>query len=263
MSLDSVYYPGYIDVHCHLPNNYFFRDIGTYIPQWFQQGLLHIVSVSQDYKESLRSIELSKKYPEMVIPTIGIHPWKAHKKYSELKLFDKLLNENEEIGILGEIGLDFHFISQKERYPFQDKVLTFFFEQAEKRNLRVMLHVKGAEEEIVRYIETRTLPGKNCCIHWYSGPFQTLLKLIDLDCYFSCGPALNYSRKHQQVLKSVPFDRLLTESDGNVKYQGRVGHPGMMSEVLDLITNITNTNRGDLQQRIINNSLCFLGRKKE
>ncbi|UCG90285.1 MAG: TatD family hydrolase [Candidatus Heimdallarchaeota archaeon] len=249
----------YIDVHSHLPDNYFFKDINTYIMQWRHQGLMHVVSVSQNYTESLRSIELSNIYAE-IIPAIGIHPWKAHKKHDELQDFNQLLSENKEIKILGEIGLDYHFIKRKERYSFQKKVLDFFFIQAEKRDLRLMLHVKGAEAEIADYIETSTLPGKNCCIHWYSGPTQILKKLIDLDCYFSCGPALSYS-KHQKVPKRVPLDRLLTESDGNVKYQGRVGHPGMMSEVVDLIANITNQNRNELQQLIIHNSLSYLGKK--
>lgn len=261
MTTKTTHSASYIDIHCHLPDNYFFKDINTHISQWSQKGLIYVVSVSQDYKESLRSIDLSKKYPNMVIPTIGIHPWKAHKKHSEINYFEQLLSENKEISILGEIGLDFHFISQKERYLYQKKVLDFFFEQAEKRDLRVMLHVKGAEEEIARYIETRTLPGKNCCIHWYSGPSRILKKLIDLDCFFSCGPALNYSRTHQQVLKSVPLNRLLTESDGNVKYQGRVGHPGMMSEVIDLITKITNQDRTEIRQKVVKNSLCYLGKK--
>ncbi|MFX1515465.1 MAG: TatD family hydrolase [Promethearchaeota archaeon] len=252
---------GYIDIHCHLPDNYFFKNIHTYILQWSQQGLMYIVSVSQDYKESLQSIELSKKYPDMVIPAIGIHPWKAHKKYGEIQLFENLLSENREILILGEIGLDFHFISQEERYPYQKRILDFFFQQAEKRNLRIMLHVKGAEEEIATHIESTTLPGKNCCVHWYSGPSRILKKLVDLDCFFSCGPALNYSRKHQQVIKSVPSNRLLTESDGNVKYQGRIGHPGLMPEVVDLVANITHQNRNDIQKRIIENSLCYLGKK--
>ncbi|MFX0122113.1 MAG: TatD family hydrolase [Candidatus Hodarchaeota archaeon] len=261
MSLISTHSTSYIDIHCHLPDNYFFKDINAHITQWYQQGLMYVVSVSQDYSESLRSIELSKKYPNLVIPTIGIHPWKAHKKYGELKHFHQLFSTNTDINIVGEIGLDFHFISQKERYLYQRRVLEFFFEQAEKRDLRVMLHVKGAEEEIASYIETSTLPGKSCCIHWYSGSSRILKKLIDLDCYFSCGPALSYSPKHQRILDSVPLNRLLTESDGNVKYQGRMGHPGMMLEVIDLIANITNQNRNELQQQIVENSLYYLGKK--
>jgi len=261
MFAETAHSASYIDIHCHLPDNYFFKNIQTHISQWYHQGLVHVVSVSQDYKESLRSIELSKKYPDIVIPAIGIHPWKAHKKYGEIELFEKLLSENREIPILGEIGLDFHFVSLEDRYPYQKKILDFFFQQAEKRDLRVMLHVKGAEEEIAGFIESRTFPGKNCCIHWYSGASRVLKKLIDLDCFFSCGPALNYSRKHQQVIKFVPLDRLLTESDGNVKYQGRIGHPGLMSEVVDLIANLTNQKRDELQKLIIENSLCYLGKK--
>ncbi|MFX1285813.1 MAG: TatD family hydrolase [Promethearchaeota archaeon] len=251
----------YIDVHCHLPDNYFFKDINNYIIQWYQQGVIHVVSVSQNYAESLRSIELSKKYSQ-IIPAIGIHPWKAYEKQDELRDFDQLLSRYKEIRILGEIGLDYRFIKHKEKYSFQKKVLDFFFTQAEKRELRLMLHVKGAEAEIANYIETRTLPGKNCCIHWYSGPTKILKKLVDLDCYFSCSPALSYS-KHQIVPKMVPLDRLLTESDGNVKYQGCVGHPGMIPEVVDLIADLANHNRNELQQIILHNSFSYLGKREK
>jgi TatD DNase family protein len=103
-------------------------------------GLKNVVSVSQNYRESIRTLELEKKYPMVIIPAIGIHPWKAHKKYEELDLIKELLSQHQ-VKILGEIGLDKHFIKQKERYPFQYKVLDFFIELAERGDYRLMLHI--------------------------------------------------------------------------------------------------------------------------
>ncbi|MHA2227515.1 MAG: TatD family hydrolase [Candidatus Hodarchaeales archaeon] len=248
----------YVDIHCHLPEKYFFKNINEYIKRWSEQKITNIVSMSQNYKDSLCSLELSQKYPE-VIPAVGIHPWKAHKSHIELDNFKKLLEENKTIKILGEVGLDYHSISQKDRYPYQKKVVDFFFHQAEQRKYRLMLHVKGAEEEITNTIETNNVPGSHCCIHWYSGPIQTLKKLIDLDCYFSCGPALSYSAKHQKIPRMVPIDRLLTESDGNVKYQGQVGHPGMMPEVITQIANLRGEPKTQIAEIVFQNSYCYLG----
>lgn len=222
--------------------------------------LRHVVSVSQNYRESIRTLELEKKYPTFIIPAIGIHPWKAHKKYEELDLIKELLNQHK-VKILGEIGLDRHFTTQKERYPFQNKVLDFFIKKAEEKSYRLMLHIKGAEQEIINRIETSTIPGKHCCIHWFSGSTKMLRKLIDLDCYFSCGPALEYSIKHQQVPLMVPLERLQTESDGNVKYRGRVGHPGLIPEVVSLIANLTGHSSYKIQEIVLNNFYEFLGNK--
>ena len=248
----------YIDFHCHLSDNYFYNSIDTYIKTWNQLGLKHIVSVSQNYRESLRTLELEKKYPNMIIPAIGIHPWKAHKKIEELSLIKDLLSQHKQIRILGEIGLDKHFIKQTERYPLQQKVLDFFFEQAEKQDYRLMLHVKGAEQEIIDRIETSSIPGSHCCIHWFSGTEKLLKKIIDLDCYFSCGPALKYSIKHQQVPKEAPLKRLLTESDGNVKYQGIIGQPGLMPDVTKLLADLTKKTNRKIQQTVLNNFYQFL-----
>lgn len=224
-------------------------------------GLRHVVSVSQNYRESIRTLELVEKYPRIIIPAIGIHPWEAHKKHEELDLIKELLSKHK-IKILGEIGLDRHFITQKERYPYQNKVLDFFIDLAEQENYRLMLHIKGAEDEIINRIETSTISGKYCCIHWFSGSNKVLRKLIDLDCYFSCGPALEYSIKHQQVPLITPLERLLTESDGNVKYRGRVGHPGLIPEVVSLIANLTRYPSIKIQEKVMRNFLHFLGIKQ-
>lgn len=248
----------YIDVHCHLPENYFYKSIDTFIKTWKRLGIKNIVSVSQNYRESLRTIELSQKYPKIIIPAIGIHPWKAHKKIEELSLIKGLLSQHKQIRILGEIGLDKHFIKQTERYPLQQKVLDFFFELAEQQDYRLMLHVKGAEQEIIDKIETSSIPGSRCCVHWFSGTEKTLQQFIDLDCYFSCGPALKYSTKHQQVPKKAPLERLLTESDGNVKYQGTIGQPSLIPDVTNFLSDLVKNSLNEIQKTILNNFHRFL-----
>ena len=252
----------YIDVHCHLPVNYFYKSIDIYVKSWIQIGLKYIVSVSQNHMESIRSLELANKF-QNIMPAIGIHPWKAHKKHNELETLKELIINHKEIRILGEIGLDKHFIKEKDRYPLQQKVLDFFFELAEQGNYKLMLHVKGAEEEIINRIETSTVPGHHCCIHWFSGSTNLLKKFIDLDCYFSCGPALEYSPQHQQVPKMIPIERLLTESDGNVKYRGQVGHPGLIPEVVDRLANLTELPHNEMKQIVLNNFLRFIEIKKD
>ncbi|MHA1967856.1 MAG: TatD family hydrolase [Candidatus Hodarchaeales archaeon] len=240
----------YIDVHCHLPVNYFYKSIDSYIKSWKEIGLTYIVSVSQNHMESLRSIELANKY-EFIVPAIGIHPWKAHKKHNELEKLKDLLIKNKKVKILGEIGLDKHFIKEKDRYPFQVKVLDYFFELAGEGGYRLMLHIKGAENEIIYKIETSSISGQDCCIHWFSGSKNQLNKLIDLDCYFSCGPALKYSQKHRQVPKMIPIERLLTESDGNVKYQGQIGHPGLIPQVINQLASLTKQSKKEIKENVL------------
>ena len=138
------------------------------------------------------------------------------------------------------------------------KVLYYFFELGEKGDYRLMLHVKGAENEIIDQIESSSISGQECCIHWFSGSLNQLKKMIDLDCYFSCGPALKYSPRHQQVPKMAPLERLLTESDGNVKYQGQIGHPGVIPQVIDQLALLTEHSHQQIKEIVIKNFYEFL-----
>ncbi|MFW9854642.1 MAG: TatD family hydrolase [Candidatus Thorarchaeota archaeon] len=248
----------YIDIHCHLPLNYFYRRIDALLEKYRLMGIQLIVSISQDYKDTKRSLELARKYPDNIIPTLGIHPWKAHKKLNELEFCEDILKENPNIRILGEIGLDYHFISQQQRHASQKEVFNHFLKLAERRRLPMMLHVKGAENEVANYIETSSLSGNFFCIHWFSGPTTILNRLADLDCYFSCGPALDYSPKHQNVAKVVHLDRILTESDGNVKYRGKIGHPGLIPEVIATISSLKQCPEDKVQHSILKNSYKYL-----
>ncbi|NHJ00841.1 MAG: TatD family deoxyribonuclease [Candidatus Heimdallarchaeota archaeon] len=247
----------FIDVHCHLPENYFYKDIESHLKNWKANNVKYIASMSQNYEESLISIHLAKKFPE-IIPAIGIHPWKAHKHINELSKFEELMNSDVEIKNIGEIGLDFHFIKEEKRYQPQQEVFEFFLKQAEKRNLSIMLHVKGAERRIIEIMSSSSVPGKKICIHWYSGNLAHLKMLKEMDFYFSCGPALAYSPKHQEVPKIITKDRLLTESDGNVKYQGKIGHPGLMDEVVRKIAELKNESAKDIEISLWKNGLSFL-----
>ena len=72
------------DAHCHIPHKSFLKDFDLEISmrKWKKMGLEYVVGVSTKLSESNRIIELAETYNE-IIPTIGIHPWKAKKPLTE------------------------------------------------------------------------------------------------------------------------------------------------------------------------------------
>jgi Tat protein secretion system quality control protein TatD with DNase activity len=51
--------------------------------------------------------------------------------------------------MIGEIGLDHHFIDDRSQYDAQLKVFEFFLSVAKEQKKIVNLHTKGAEREII------------------------------------------------------------------------------------------------------------------
>ncbi len=240
------------DAHCHLANKDFLKefDIANSMEEWSGSGLEYVIGVSTKLSETLKILEMSRSFEE-IIPGVGIHPWKAKRKMDEelKEEFLQIVKNYKEI-VIGEIGLDHHFIKKEERYLYQKEHFNFFLHIAEKNNLPVNIHLKGAEKETSEILTSYKIPSENILIHWYSGPKNVLRQFIERDYFFSINPSILTGSTHIEVLKNVSLNRILTESDGNVKYtidDIRVsGSPGIIPKVISKIVEIKNIQTDEL-----------------
>ncbi|HUT80547.1 MAG TPA: TatD family hydrolase [Candidatus Bathyarchaeia archaeon] len=248
----------YIDSHCHLGDNYFYHKIDDFITNWQDLGIKKIASMATNLKTARRNIELQKQYPEIIIPGIGRHPWGAYKTTEEeLLQFEQIIGQAKTDIIIGEIGLDFYFVKEKEKQEKQIPIFISFLEIANKYEKPVMLHLTRAEKEIYEILNTLKIKGNVCC-HWFSGTEEILKKFIDLGCYFSINPAFLRSRNHRKVLEIIELDCLLTESDGPLKFQNEIGSPALMPFLCEEIAKIKKCSLVDLTTIIRSNFNRFI-----
>jgi TatD DNase family protein len=221
----------YIDCHCHLADNIFYRKISENITDWKNLGIVKIGAMATNMKTTARILELQEQFPEIIIPSIGRHPWGAHKvKLEDRKKYKQLVIQNTN-AIIGEVGLDYYFVKDKNQQETQKPLLSFFLQLAQKYKRSVMLHVTGAEKDISETLKTHKITVNVCC-HWYSGPIKYLKELNNLGCYFSINPSFIQSKNHKKILEIVDVKQILTESDGPVKFQGKVNSP----EIIPFLT---------------------------
>ena len=247
----------FLDCHCHLADNFFYRNIDELIQEWKGYGLKKIGTMSTNIKSIHRNIKLSLKFPDFITCGIGRHPWGAHKiSEEELSQIEKLIIENKK-AIIGEVGLDYYFIKEKEKQEKQKPLLKAFLEMAKKHKRSLMLHTTGAEKDIYQMLSTFQ-PEVNICCHWYSGSEEILRKLNDLGCYFSINPAIIRSKSHRRILEIVSLERLLTESDGPVKSKGITNTPKIMPELIAIIAKELKIKDNELAMIIIENFSNYL-----
>lgn len=146
---------------------------------------------------------LNKNLPSFLIPTCGVHPWRADKL--TVKEMESFL---QEVPIIGEIGMDCVWCDVP--LPIQEKIFEEQLELASALQKPVILHTKGQEREISALI--RKYPNRYL-VHWYSCD-DHLDSYIEQDCYFSIGPDVWWNPSTRHVAKEVPCNRILTETDG-------------------------------------------------
>ena len=183
------------DAHCHLDKENKLLKILT-------ENNISATINCQNEKEWRHHHFLTKQFDFLTL-SAGIHPWDADK--FTFKEFEPILKETS---IIGEIGMDNEWTdvslnSQKNIFIEQ---LAFAYEHQKP----VILHTKGQEKEILDII--KDYPN-HYLVHWYSANHY-LQDYIALDCYFTVGPSVGTDIAVQEVVKQVPLNRLLVETDG-------------------------------------------------
>ena len=207
-------------------------------------------SISQE-----RVLEIANKHSE-IYASLGIHPEevKMNEKIEQQidSIIDLIKQNKQKICAIGEIGLDHHFVKDKALYPLQKTIFNKMLLLAQDLELPVNLHTKGAEKIVFDTLPSYKIPNVN--IHWYSGP-ENFLKLgMDRGYYFSITPAISYSPVVKKVVLNVDKEHLLLESDGPVKYSGKIGVPAMVKNVLNSISKLKEINSDELEKQIEENT---------
>lgn len=199
-----------LDAHCHIdrykaPNKIamdadkrgVFTIAMTNLPSHFLAGLPHV--------RNIKRIRLA----------LGMHPLAASHHMSERKLFEQSLPLTS---FVGEVGLDFSR-EGKDTQELQIDTFRFIAKLVSGTHKVISLHSRGAEAEILEILAEFKITAS--IFHWYTGSISSLDEAIFHGHYFSVNPAMIRSEKGQQIIKRIPIDRILTESDGPYVRNGK------------------------------------------
>nr|XP_015194634.1 PREDICTED: putative deoxyribonuclease TATDN3 isoform X2 [Lepisosteus oculatus] len=130
------------------------QDIEDVITRAKETGVKAFISVTEEVKEFERVIQLSKSYPALVSPCLGIHPiqkWGSQDQHSvrledlepALPFFQKY---RDEIVAVGEIGLDYTpwYAPDAQHHEEQLRVFRKQVQIAKELDLPVNVHSRSA-----------------------------------------------------------------------------------------------------------------------
>lgn len=114
---------------------------------------------------------------------------------------------------VGEIGLDF----SKQFYSTKSEQIEAFEKIIELCNNLggkvLSIHSRFADNEVLKQLEKLNETNKDI-LHWYSGSLKNLSKAVEKGIYFSINEAMFNSENGLKIIKSLPEELILTESDG-------------------------------------------------
>ena len=203
-----------IDTHCHIDFEEYDEDRDQIIKR--AQDVLDAVVVSGIGYESNRGVlDLCSQYEGFLYPSFGYHPVSSQNcSDEELKLAHADIIENKDsITAIGEVGMDYFYVKDKALREKQREIFQTFIELADEYRIPLLMHVRDCEKKALNMVlEYENIPY--VVFHCFSGSKKTAKRIIQNDNYFmSFSTMLCYSAQHQELIKDIPLDNILTETD--------------------------------------------------
>jgi TatD DNase family protein len=236
-----------VDSHCHIQGPEFAEDLESVIERARQAGVDRMVVVggAGDLGGNSDAVELAERNPGL-FATVGMHPHDA-KDVSEAD-FEKLrkLARNKRVVAIGETGLDFYY----DHSPRETQIRVFrrFIELAKETDLPLVVHDRDAHKEIADLLRSEGDGRLRGVIHCFTGDFEAAKNFLDLGFFLSFSGIITFKNAGplREVLKHVPLDRLLIETDSPylapVPHRGRRNEPAFVRSVAETVASVRKEN---------------------
>lgn len=195
-----------VDFHCHLD---LFPDPAQAFLDCKSTNVLTlaVTTTPRAWKQNMLWAEGNR----FTVPGLGLHPELVASHSSEAKLLLELINGAHVIGEVGLDGSSRHKASLTQQKQIFDNVLAAL---SKRRRAVISIHSRGAVREVLESLTA--VSARNAIVpvlHWFAGTPAQLRSAIELGCWFSVNKSMLETDRGRSLIKSIPTDRILTESD--------------------------------------------------
>lgn len=212
----------FVDTHAHLDGEEFKDDLSEVIARAQTAGIGKIFVPAIDLAHFPDVMRVSRSYPNVVYPMIGLHPEEVKEDWEKVLEEMKCVlqqnlqtpNDNPRIIAVGEVGLDYYWSRE-----YEGEQLKAFEEQVKWSiafGLPLMIHCRKAQNEMVKLLRKyeKDLPGG--VFHCFTGNDKEAAELLTFERFaLGIGGVLTFKSSHlrEMLPANVPLNRIVLETD--------------------------------------------------
>ncbi|MGM9613723.1 MAG: TatD family hydrolase [Butyricicoccus sp.] len=202
------------DTHAHYDDDKFDSDRDELLASMPEHGVGLILNPGCDLETSRKAVRYAERFPH-VYAAVGIHPENIEGADidRDLPQLEDLAKSSPRVRAIGEIGLDYYWIKDPEERRFQAELFHAQMRLAKRLALPVIIHDREAHLDSLTVVEQH--PGVRGVFHCYSGSVDFAMRLLELGYNLSFTGVVTYknAKKAAEVVRAVPLDRLMIETD--------------------------------------------------
>lgn len=202
-------YQNIFDTHSHYDDEKFNPDREAILNNLQSQGVSLVVSCGCDIDSTQFNFDLAQKY-DYIYFAAGFHPENLQgATLDDLKIIEKFA-QNKKCVAIGEIGLDYHWMDSPKEV--QREFFEAQIELAKKLDMPVIVHDRDAHGDTLDILKSTKPKG---VVHCFSGSREMAREIIRLGMYIGLNGVVTFpnARKSLEVVKEIPIERLVLETD--------------------------------------------------
>lgn len=246
-----------VDSHCHLDFPEFAAELDAVVQRARDVGVKTCVSIGTTLEKFPGVLAVTERFDD-VWCSVGIHP---HEAEPELISGPEPLIERAQhtkvVGI-GETGLDFHY----NHSPREPQIANFRAHIAAARELKlpVIVHTRNADPETVEILRDEVGKGAFAgLIHCFTGTQMLADAALDMGFCISVSGIATFKKSDElrAVLKTVPLDRLLVETDAPylapMPYRSKRNEPSFVVNTAAMLAELKGVSADELANATTDN----------
>lgn len=255
----------YFDAHCHVQFDAYDEDREAVLVAMREQEVGGLV-VGVDLDSSVRALSLVQNLPGFYA-TAGLHPNSVLEDGFDEESFRAILRHPKMVAV-GECGLDnFRPLDVDAAKTEQRRVFERHIALAVEANKPMMIHSrpsKGTQDSyrdmiaILRSHKQEHGDRLRGDIHFFVGGVEEARDFLELGFTLSFTAVLTFARDYDEVVRYVPIDRILTETDSPYvapkRIRGERNDPLSVVDVVGAIAEIRGEEHEAVREAVIRNA---------
>ena len=232
-----------IDTHTHLFVEEFKDDLPLAIQRAKDAGVERVFMPNIDDESLDDLLDSCARYPGYCYPMLGYHPTSVDgSSLAKVMRMKEHLVDGHPFIAIGEVGLDLYW--DKTYLHEQQVVLDEQIHWALEWNLPVVIHCREAFAELFDLLEPYKRTGLKGVFHSFTGTVDEAQKALEYDNFMMGINGVVTFKKSTlpEVLKQVPLDRLVLETDSPylapTPFRGKRNESSYVGKVADKLAEI-------------------------
>ncbi|MEK9167239.1 MAG: TatD family hydrolase, partial [Patescibacteria group bacterium] len=176
-----------------------------------------VINIATDFESNQKVVDLAANN-DLIWAVIGLHPTEINPDTltnltAEIKQLKNLVQTNQKVVAIGEVGLDYYREKSRNDAETQKVILRQFLTLAGELNLPVVFHCRDAYGDLLTILAD--YPGTKGVIHCFTGTADQAKSFLELGLFISFTATITYEDNgyQRETVAAVPLEKILLETD--------------------------------------------------